>query len=375
MKHKVRYILVAVLLCVACATTWAAASVKVGVLLPLKERSERGRTLVEFYQGLLMAVEQVKTEGVSVDVYAMDCGSSETQLQHLLKTQALSNMDVIFGPVDAVQVPSLSEFCRQHRIRMVLPFNTPCSQIYSNPWIYQVGVAQELLYPGITNLIIENLGSANFVVCHTGEADDRGASFVDHISQVLKLRGLHTSVLNIFADEFAYDRALNQYKQNVVIPDSRSQTAITKVLTGIKAYQQTHPQYRVSLLGYPEWLTYTKTLLKEFYAYDTYVYSAYYRNPLLAKTAKFEQQYQQNFSHPSRISYPRAEMLGYDLGLYFLHGLSMLGDEFDERQSEISQQPVQHMFNFQRVGEQCGFVNLNVQLVHYNVNKTIQVVR
>ena len=362
------------LLCIICVATWSA-TVKVGVLMPLKEKSERATTLIEFYQGLLMAAEQVKSEGVSVDIYALDSGSSEAQLQQALQKVELAQMDVIFGPVDAVQVPSLAEYCQQRGIRMVLPFNTPCPQVYSNPYIYQVGVAQELLYPAISALVMDNMANSNFVIYHSGEADSRGQSFTDHVGQVLRLRNMQVSQLAADGDELAYDRALNQFRNNVIVPDSRSLTAINKLLRGIKAYQQNHSQYRIKLLGYPEWLTYTNTLLKDFYQYDTYVYSSYYRNPLSGRVARFEQTYKRNFNKTPRASFPRAEMLGYDLGCYFLNGMAMLGANFDEQQGTINQQPVQHYFNFQRVGEQGGFVNLNVQLVHYNTNKTIQVVK
>lgn len=362
-------------LCLLELALYAASSVRIGVLLPLKEKTERGTTFIEFYQGLLMAVEQAKEKGINVDVYAADCGASETQLQEVLKNPALQEMDVIFGPADAVQVTSLSEYCRQHRIRMVLPFNTPCPQVYSNPWIYQVGVIQELLYPAITKLVLDNLENSNFILCHSGEADARGSSFVEHIKQVLSLHNMQTTTLAANADEFAFDRAFNQFRRNVVLLDSRSNTAINRLLVNLKAYQQKYPQYKISLLGYPEWLTYTKEHLQDFYLFDTYVYSPYFRNPLSGRVAKFEQNYQQNFGSAMRNTFPRAGMLGYDLGNYFLQGIATWGDDFDNQQGALEQRPLQHGFRFQRVGEQGGFVNLYALLLHYTTNKTIQVLK
>ena len=361
-------------LCLVAVALWSA-TVRIGVLLPLKEQTERGETMVEFYRGLLMAVEQVKQEGTSVEVTAVDCGSSETALREALRNPALAQCQAIFGPVDAVQVTTLSEFCREHRIRMVLPFNTPCPQVYSNPWIYQVGVAQELLYPQITSLVTSTLKGANFVFFHSGERDERGKAFTTHLAQVLRLKNLSVKELNAGADEFACDMALNQYKQNVIIPDSRSQAAATKLLATMKGYAASHPQYRISLLGFPEWVSYTGTLLRDFYKMDTYVFATSYRNPLSGRVAKFEQQYKANFGRASQVSYPRAEMFGYDLGYYFLHGYALLGIDFDEAQSSLQLQPVQHSFSFHRVGDGGGFVNQHVQLVHYTPNRTIETIR
>ena len=366
--------LLMLVLCLASTGMWAV-KVKIGVLLPLKEKTNRAATMIEFYQGVLMAVDQVRTEGTDVEVYAVDCGNDESHLQQTLANPNLAHLDVIFGPIDAVQVTSLSEFCRKHEIRMVLPFNTPCPQVYSNPWVYQVGVAQELVFPGVASLITEKLTNSNFVIYTSGEKDSRGHSFTQHVGQVLRLRNMPVTELSADADELAYDRALNQFRNNIIIPDSRSLTAVNKLLRSIKTYQREHPQYRIKLLGYPEWLTYTNTLLKDFYQYDTYVYTSYYRNPLSSRVGKFEQNYKRNFNKAPRASFPRAEMLGYDLAYYFMNGLATKGADFDDQQGTISQQPLQHYFNFQRVGEQGGFVNLHVQLVHYNTNKTIQVLK
>ncbi len=373
MKRKILFLMAALL--AACTQLMGATTVKVGVLLPLKDTAGRGTVMVEFYRGVLMAIDAARNEGINVDCYAADCGNTAEQMEALLKEPEWAKLNVIFGPLEGRQVPPLSEFCRQHSIRMVVPFNTPCPQVYSNPWIFQVGVSQELLFPNITNLVAEHLGRRNFVFCQTGDTDERGQSFTNHLDQVLRLRDMQTTQLALTADEFAYDRALNQFLENVIVPDSRSQESLTRLLTSLKAYLATRPQYRISLLGYPEWLTYTSTLLHDYYKFDTYVFSSYYRNPLSGRTAKFEQQYLQNFSQPSRNQYPRAELLGYDLGQYFILGLATFGSDFNERQGTLSLQPVQHGFNFQRASQQGGYINTFVQLVHYSTNNTIQTLK
>lgn len=374
MKAKWKRWLVLCIVCLTCTGAWAAEALKVAVLMPLKEQSPRGETVLEFYQGLLMAVAQLKSEGQSVDVYALDTGADEAQMENVLRNSMLTKMDVIFGPADGGQIAPLADFCRQHGIRMVMPFNTPCNQLYSNPWIYQVGVTQEQLYPGITALVMNQMENSNFVIFHSGEQDERAQAFTAHLTQVFALRQMQVTNLHAHADERAYEQALNQFRENVVIPDSRSLKTVKDLLAGLKAFQANFPQYRVKLLGYPEWLTYTSVLLKDFYTYDTRVFSAYYRNPLSGRVLKFEQQYKQNFGRQSRNSFPRAEMLGYDLGCYFLRGLARYGADFDSQHAAMAEaQPLQQYFRFQRVGEQGGFINLHVQLVHYNTNNTIQV--
>ena len=157
--------------------------------------------------------------------------------------------------------------------------------------------------------------------------------------------------------------------------DSRSQSALVPLVGNLKLFRDQQPEYKVSLLGFPEWLTYTNTMLRDFYLFDTYVYSSYYRNPLGGRVAKFEQRYLKNFGQAGRNVFPKAEMLGYDLGMYFLQGIATMGSGFDSAQGSIVQNPLQHTFRFQRVGDLGGYVNLHAQLVHYTTFNTIQEIR
>ncbi len=351
------------------------AQVRVGVLLPLKEQSARGTTMVEFYRGLLMAIDDLKQQGHSVDVMAVDAGVSEESMRQALTDGHLAQTDVIFGPADVSQVPVMASYCKEHSIRLVLPFNTPCPQVYTNPYVYVTGVMQELLFPVVTTLVMRETENSNFVFYETGETDERGRAFFDHLKQIVHLRGLQSTTLRASDGVGGFTAGLNQFRKNVIVLDSRSQSALVPLVGNLKLFRDQQPEYKVSLLGFPEWLTYTNTMLRDFYLFDTYVYSPYYRNPLGGRVAKFEQRYLQNFGQASRNVFPKAEMLGYDLGMYFLQGLVTMGSGFDSAQGSIVQNPLQHTFRFQRVGDLGGYVNLHAQLVHYTTFNTIQEIR
>ena len=67
-------------------------AVRVGVVLPLKEKSSRGAKMVEFYQGLLMAVDSVKRQGCSVEVTAVHSGTSHAAMDSLLVKNILEGL-------------------------------------------------------------------------------------------------------------------------------------------------------------------------------------------------------------------------------------------------------------------------------------------
>lgn len=374
MKDNLKRCLLLWVLSIVSLAVWSQ-NIRMAVLLPLKEESNRGATLMDFYRGLLMAVERVKAEGVSVSVRTVDCGTSAAQMQETLKDGKLDQMDMIIGPLDGEQVPLLSDFCSQHRIRMILPFNTPCPQIHDNSYIYQLGIAQEQLFPEVAALVIHTFSNSRFIFCNTGDADSRTQNFCEYLERAVQTSNMQSIRFRVPTEDVDYASVLSPAQTNVIVLDSRNRETVERTLQGIKAFQQHSPQFKVALLGYPEWVRYAPSLQRDYNACDTYIYTTYFRNPLSGRVLTFEQQFQKNFNKRPVDSYPRAELLGYDLGYYFLHGLATLGTDFDERQGTLEQLPLQHKFNFQRVNEQGGFINHHTQLIHYAPNNTITVIQ
>lgn len=342
---------------------WAvqAAAVRVGVLLPLKERSPLGQMMLEFYRGLLLAVDSVKNQGLSVEVYTLDSGTTEASLREALAGGSLRPADLIFGPGVPEQAEALAAYCRQQGIRLVMPFNTPCATLATNPYVFQAMLPQEALYEAAVQLTLESLADAHFVLLRCGEADDRAASFQSALAERLQAYGLPHSVLNVQADAGAVVQALSITRNNLVIPDSRSEAALERMAQQLNAFRQTHPNYRFSLLGYPDWLAFATRRSELLFACDTYLFTPFYANPLSGRTIRFAQRYEQDFRSPLLPLLPSPAMTGFDLGYHFLHG--------------VNPQPLQQDFDFQPVAEQGGQANCRLQLVHFASNKLIQVIR
>ena len=143
----------------------------------------------------------------------------------------------------------------------------------------------------------------------------------------------------------------------------------------VDAFAEEHPEYKISLIGYPEWQTYTQSLLNEFYQFDTYIYSSYYRNPLLERTTEFERRFINHFGYGMAPTFPRYGMLGFDLGFYFMHGMATLGDNFDQQQNSLRLQPFQHPFVFAKDPDTKGFINESALIIHYSPEHTIDVIQ
>ena len=340
---------------------------KVGVLLPFSDKN-----MLEFYRGLLMAADSVRKNGVNLDIYTWDCGTTTEQIEQLLPQ--ISGLDVLFGPTSATQIPPVAEVCKEQGIRLVLPYWSG-QPLLDYPLVYNASAPNTVLYDAAVKNMMRYYGDKNFIIVRSGDADVQGKMLSEALAKELAQRSGTFRVLELEGDDFAYESAFNQFRDNMILIDGSSVRALNILLARLKDFRQKHSEYRLSMIGYPEWQDETQRLLGDFFAFDTFIIRPYYYNVLAGRTKQFEYAYTKNFRTPIVQSNPCHAALGFDLGCYFLGGISSLGDTFEQMQGSLNQEPYQNWYRFERSTSGMSFFNNFVLFVHFTPEKKIELIR
>lgn len=348
---------------------------RMGVVLPLKEKSARGAKMVEFYQGMLMAVDSLKREGISVDIQALHSGTTASEMDMLLNSQALNDCDIVFGPLDAAQLPALADYCDLHDMHLVVPFTTLTTQLKNHPRQYLVSAPRYRVQEEALWYIQSQFSDYNIILVETNESNEEGTALEEQLRKNLSKDASNLRVLNIEGDDMAFLQAFNPNRKNLLVPNSSSLKALNKLVTKLKDFQHDHEHYEFALFGYPAWQTYTQQLLSDFYQMNTYVYTSFYRNPLSRRSEAIDRQFMQWFHTPMNATYPRYALMGFDLGYYFLHGLSLFGrKQLSESLNLVPANPYQHPLFFENTHEGDGHINTFVELIHYAPDQSIELI-
>lgn len=347
--------------------------VRVGVVLPMKEKTSRGAKMVEFYQGLLLAVDSMRHEGLSVEVTALHSGTTAEDMDQLLMSHPLDGCDVVFGPLDAPQLPALADYCDLRGIRLVVPFSTDNTQLAVHPYYYMASAPRVVLQREAAWYIQTQFSEANIIAVGTMDPNDEGRQFIEQVKDAVAPNGTYVRQLPSAADDMAFEAAINPERRNLLILDGSSLKALNATLPRLQNYRREHPEIQLMLFGYPAWQTYTQQLLSDFYALDTYIYTPFYRNPLSPRNRDFDARFVRWFKHPMQGTFPRYGELGFDLAYYFLRGLAIYGDNLEQRHERVPSNPLQNTFWFERENEDGGFVNTFVELIHYTTYQSIDI--
>lgn len=349
--------------------------ISMGVILPFKGNASEVAKMVEFYRGVLMAVDSIKKSGISVDVFAYDSGKSPADIIAITKNHPISRLDFIIGPLYPDQIDPLSKFCKKNHIKLIVPFSSLGEGLYDNPDFYAVNPPRSFLISEAGRLTMKVFGKDNIIFLEGNEKDNDASTFTDTIERHLLEKGTNAKTLRLESNEMAWLTAMNQFRTNVIIPEASSIKMLNQLFPKLKEFAKKYPEYKIKLVGHPEWQTYTSSHLDNFYLFDTYVYSSFYRNPLQRQTSDFEKSYQKTFQKPTINSWPRFGMLGFDISFYFLKGISQYGKAFESNLSGVTVTPYQHRFSFERISNWSGFINREIHFIHYTPSHSIELIR
>lgn len=345
-------------------------TIKAAVLLPFMAGTSANMDeqirMVEYYEGFLMAVDSLKKEGVSVDLYTYDTKGREATLNNILVRKEMKNMDIIFGPARSQDIDALATFADKNNIRLVIPFAPKVDQVFKNPHIYQVNTPQSYLYSEVYEHFNRKFSGCNVIFLNASNGDREKDEFIKGMKTGLKENGISYRDFTMTDNFYDITTVMDTLRNNIFIPTSGKSTALVKILPQLTQIRRERPDYSMNLFGYPEWQTYTNDYLASFYEIDTYFYSSFYTNNLFPAAVNFTHAYRRWYSKDMANIYPKYGMLGYDTGYFFLKGLSKYGNKMEENLSSIHVTPIQTGFKFERVNNWGGFINRKVFFVHFS---------
>lgn len=93
---------------------------------------------LEFYEGVLIALDSLKAEGVSLFVNVFDTQRDTTVVQNLLNQRELQEADLIIGPLTSSNLKIVAKFAKEKQKVLVSPLNSRDDLTSNNPYFIQI---------------------------------------------------------------------------------------------------------------------------------------------------------------------------------------------------------------------------------------------
>ncbi len=318
------------------------------------------KSFFEMYQGMLLAAEQIKKSGVSMELYVYDTEGKTDKVQSILNKYEMADMDLIIGPVYSRNFKLAAEFAKQHRINIVSPVPLALNNIVqSNPFVFMANPSIESKVSILAKHFANNKNTS-IIVVHNGTSEEEKIInlFKDHL---VKSYAGYNQINEIVFKQINYKisgvdgllDALSIGMDNLVLIPSNNEAFITDIVTRLN-YKKN--RYHVTVYGMRSWENY-KNIPVEYMAnlnchFGTTSHIDYSRPEVKNFIYLYAKAYA---TDPGLYSF-----LGYDVANYFFHTLKKYGKYFQfclAYDPSMYQKGLMFSFNFDRITPFSGFEN------------------
>jgi len=335
--------------------------IKIAFLLPFMLDQDKNDPTIErftdFYSGALVAIENAKQKGISLEIYTYDTEKSEEKITSVLNNPVLKTMDLIIGPAFTNQISYVADFAKENGINTLIPFSSKVPEIESNPYLFQFnpGDDTEIEFP--MDLLTGKYKNANIIFAAVPgiSSFDEGKLWNDALKKELnQIRKSFTEIELTNSDDAGFKSGLKKGEKNIVLFNTDKYAFISPF---IKPLRSNTDEYNVILFEQYSWKN-----QKEKMPLSIYI-SPFKMIDNSSKLNTYNEQFTKLFSKDVNIVSPRFDLLGYDLTGYFVSLLNRYGNKFIDKIGSYNYSDyIQSQPRFERLSNRSGFTNQHLYL-------------
>ncbi len=319
--------------------------VELALMLPFEsqqtKRSANAERIMEFYQGVLLALHEAQNDSTLYRLRVYDTERSDRRIAALCDSSCteLDSVRGVIGLAYPVQIDRMSEWCMAHNVPLLLPFSDDVN-LAGKPQLMQFNSTDAQEAERLVRWIAERDTLLHCVVVDAREAEIAGSvRELRNKMQEDSIDYTSTTVLNILNDSLS--AVLDPDKQNLIILHSDKFNRVRTMLPHIE--QCALRGYDMVLLSQYSW-QHEDIRIPQIYT------SVFTGN---SNTETYDHLWSRYFTNDHVSDTPRYDLLGYDLMnamLCRLNGWQIISG----LQSDIQ---------WFRMTEEDGWQNTNVQVI------------
>ena len=292
---------------------------KIAYLLPFSigenERNVNIERFIDFYRGSLIAMEDIKTSGVSLEVYTFDTQLGTSKTQEIVKSKLPKDIDLIIGPAYPEQISQVASFAKKNNIVQVVPFTSHISNSDRYAQQYQFNPVPNDLDKIVAANIFNKFKDNNIYMVYFSNEENEKSFYTlpEQLERLMKLKSVRYVKLNI--NDISKDKIAsiaNNNKHNLMVI-RQCQTSDFQSLIDMFDNNTRNITF-VTEHNIFDYAQKDKSLKnKDFVSYSLFN---------TAPTNKYISSYNNYFPTRSKAqSTPNYDLLGYDITLYFCKAL------------------------------------------------------
>ena len=327
------------------------------------------KIILDFYQGVLIAIDSMKQIGFSVDLYVYDTQKNKDKVKEIIEYPEFKNMDLIIGPAYSSNFKMVADFAKENEINIISPLSSKEHFLSYNPFVFQIMPSYQTQLEKYTDFLT-NFHNEKIILIHDSikkeielveKYENKLYRFLDNYNipreeVLIKQMSFNKQKIGDLEDVLSYDM------ENIIIIPSKNQAFSSEVIRNLIRLSK---DYRIKLFGMPEWKNFDNIELSYFHQLNLHYFLPNYVDYDKDLVKNFIKKYRKNFmQEPSNLSF-----IAYDVMFYFLNMMQQYGKNFQyclPYYEGSVQKGLSMTIDFQKINEYSGFKNNTASIIRYD---------
>jgi hypothetical protein len=294
---------------------------------------------IEFYEGVLIALDSLKAEGVNLFVNVYDTERDTAVVQNLLNLRELQDADLIIGPLLSKNLRIVAEFAKTKKKLLVSPLNPRNDLTIDNPYFIQVNPSFDVHSKLIVNQlhkiecdrrIIRDPLQKNLLVLALGKDSARVASLQQSYINFKNDPNAHIETLIPSSPTIDVNKIkplLQRDKLNIIVMPTTDEGFIYNSLREIqKLVDKVEPRrgYQIVIVGMDRWRYFSRINFEYYESLNLHFTSDYFTTSSRRSVRSFKENYKSIYGIGTR----EFGFKGFDVMLYFGRMINKYGVNF-----------------------------------------------
>lgn len=320
---------------------------------------EDNRIGIEFYQGLKIAFDSLRTLGFNGHLHIYDSDADSLKFDKIVSSGELKKMNLIIGPLYGKKFEQVLRYARDNKIGIVSPTLQGNSLLLGHPASSKITPSFVVQCDFLSKYAISHFSHFNILVFNSAMIKDR--PYVNTVSRKinegLKLAQKDTAVEVTFT---TINNFINKTKPNLIVIPSTNPSVITEIVNKIFLHQQ-ESKDSLRVMGMSNFMEIESLDFNYQESLGAVVSGYKFVTDTAENTKVFSLKYLNQFKTiPSQYAY-----LGFDAGYYYLKGLQDHGHRFLENLDKIPYSGLQSRLQFKRSASGSGFENYGAGIFEF----------
>ncbi len=337
---------------------------KVGVILPfysnqadstLNDREKTFRDAsVHLYRGMLLAVDSLKSRGLSAELTIEDVIDTKSSIQRALAKKTIADADLIIGPAFKDAITETAKATEKSGAHMVIPFPLSNKILLSSQNMSKACPSEATQWEYLGRALAEKYKNDHVILIQSIQIDDARdvqvfsqSYFAAKQDSVIQVKVANSTVPTLAA-------ALSKTKKNIVVVPTNDKKTIASVFEALK-------NTNAIIYGKSEWETMTNISSDQKNKFNIHFPKTIHLDYSDARNQDWIELYRKKYkTEPTDFA-----VLGYDMMMYYGQALNSYGRDFPNHFNEIKASGLQSTgFNYFKTGNESGFENRHCVILY-----------